>query len=49
MSETAALMAPTDMDSTSDPMAAFEDTGDVMGEDLGVGFGSGGDGTEQPM
>ena len=45
----AALMAPTDMDSTSDPMAAFEDTGDVMGEDLGVGFGSGGDGTEQPM
>ena len=22
---------------------------DVMGEDLGVGFGDGGDGTEQPM
>jgi len=45
----AALMAPVEDDAMADPMAAFDDTGDVMGEDLGVDFGTGGDGTEQPM
>ncbi|MCL4129963.1 UNVERIFIED_CONTAM: hypothetical protein GTU68_054066 [Idotea baltica] len=41
-----ALMAPSD--DGADVNAVFEDTGDVMGEDLGVSLGSGGDGTEQP-
>ncbi|MBV1865373.1 MAG: DNA-directed RNA polymerase subunit beta', partial [Rhodobacteraceae bacterium] len=45
----AALMAPVEDDTIADPMAAFADTGDVMGEDLGVDFGTGGDGTEQPI
>jgi DNA-directed RNA polymerase subunit beta' len=45
----AALAAPVQGDNDGfDPNKVFEDTGDVMGEDLGVSLGSGGDGTEQP-
>jgi len=31
-----------------DANSVFEDTGDVMGEDLNVDFGSNGDDSEQP-
>ncbi|PIB25196.1 DNA-directed RNA polymerase subunit beta' [Amylibacter kogurei] len=44
--QAAALMAPSD--DGADVNSVFEDSGDVMGEDLGVALGSGGDGTEQP-
>ena len=45
----AALAAPVSDDDGFDPNKVFEDAGDVMGEDLSVGFGGGGDGTEQPV
>ncbi|MCP5074869.1 MAG: DNA-directed RNA polymerase subunit beta', partial [Rhodobacteraceae bacterium] len=46
----AALMAPIDDDTSAgfDPMEPMED-GDVMGEDMTVDLGAGGDGTEQPV
>ena len=49
--EAAALAAPIqgEDDNTLDPNAVFDNTGDVMGEDLAVDLGSGGDGTEQPI
>ena len=40
----AALLAPVQNEDLNDPMAAFDDTGDVMGEELGISLGSGGDG-----
>ncbi len=43
----AALMAPEAEE--LDPSSVFEDTGDVMGEDMGVDFGSNGDDSEQPI
>jgi DNA-directed RNA polymerase subunit beta' len=45
----AALAAPAQDDDGFDPNKVFEEAGDVMGEDLSVGFGTGGDGTEQPV
>ena len=42
----AALMAPESDE--PDVKSVFEDTGDVMGEDLNVDFGSNGDDSEQP-
>ena len=46
----AALAAPVqDADSSFDPNSVFDNTSDVVGEDLSVDLGSGGDGTEQPV
>ncbi len=43
----AALMAP-EAEEEPDAGSVFEETGDVMGEDLNVDFGSSGDDSEQP-
>ena len=47
----AALLAPVDEDIMSglDTIGGVEDDGDVMGEDMTVDLGAGGDGTEQPV
>ncbi len=45
--QAAALAAPTSEDA-ADPNSVFEDASDVMGDDLVVDLGVGGDGTEQP-
>jgi DNA-directed RNA polymerase subunit beta' len=47
--EAAAALAAPVQDESFDPDNVFEDTGDVMGEDLAVELGTGGDGTEQPV